>query len=322
MQTLADLNHAFAIDGHARFEEHAPGMIRLLLGSRESEATVYLQGAHVTHWAPRGADPVLFLSHHAVFAPGRAIRGGVPLLFPWFGPRWDGAAFDAANATKSPAHGFARTLVWTVESVGLSAADEVVAVMTLGPGAVSRSLGYDEFALALECRVGAGLHVALHVANRGSRPMTYEDGLHAYFAVADVHALRLEGLGGSSYLDKRDGSKRKQQREDHFAFTRDVDRTYVNTSAALTLHDPAGHRAIHLAKTGSQTTVIWNPWTVLTPNFPDLAADSWKHFVCVESVNAEDNRLELAAGATHTLAMTVRVAPGRSPCVHSDPAGR
>ena len=86
----------------------------------------------------------------------------------------------------------------------------------------------------------------------------------------------------------------------------------MDTSAALALHDPAGHRVVHIAKTGSQTTVIWNPWTVLSPNFPDLAPDSWKRFVCVESVNAQDNRLTLAAGATHTLAMTVSVAPQRN----------
>ncbi|MGQ0698424.1 MAG: D-hexose-6-phosphate mutarotase [Panacagrimonas sp.] len=307
MQTLPELNRLFGIHGHAVFEEHEPGMVRLRLSSNESEATLYVQGAHLTHWAPRGANPVLYLSPKAVFAPGKAIRGGVPLLFPWFGPRWNGEAFDAAHGTKSPAHGFARTAIWTVESVVRTPEDEIVAVLSLGPDAVSRSLGFEAFALALECRVGRELHLALHVTNHGTAPMAYEEGLHTYFAVADVHAVRLEGLAGATYLDKRDGSTRKVQHKDRFAFTRDVDQVYLHTGAPLALHDPAGRRVVHIAKTGSQTTVIWNPWTLLTPGFADLTADSWQHFVCVEPVNADENRVLLAAGATHSLTMTLKV---------------
>ena len=309
MQTVSELNRLFGIQDHALFEEREPGMTRLCLNAGDSDAVIYLHGAHLTHWAPRDAQPVLYLSPKAVFVPGKAIRGGVPLLFPWFGPRWDGAVFDAAHGTRSPAHGFARTSVWSVESVSRTAQGEIVVVLSLGPDAVSRSLGYDHFALKLECRIGTELHLALHVSNTGAEPMMYEDGLHTYFAVADVHPVRLEGLTGATYLDKRDGSARKVQAEDRFAFTRDVDRTYLHTDADLTLHDPAGRRVVHIAKSGSQTTVIWNPWTVLTPNFADLAEDSWQHFVCVEAVNAEENRIVLAPGATRTLAMTLKVTP-------------
>lgn len=310
MQTLSDLNQRFGIHGHAVFEEQEPGMIRLRLGSRESEATLYLQGAHLTHWAPRGADPVLYLSPKAVFAPGKAIRGGVPLLFPWFGPRWNGAEFDALHGTKSPAHGFVRTAVWTVESLTRTQGDEgIVAVLSLGPDAVSRALGYNDFALTLECRVGRELQLALQVSNRGAAPMEFEEGLHAYFAVGDVHAVRLEGLASTLYLDKREGACRKVQREDRFAFTRDVDRVYLHTGAPLRLHDPAGHRVVHIAKSGSQTTVVWNPWTVLTPGLADLAEDSWQRFVCVETVNADENRVLLPAGATHSMGMTLGVVP-------------
>lgn len=307
MQTLDRLNRTFAIDGHAVFEEREPGMLRLQLSSPESTATVYLQGAHVTQWTPRGADPVLYLSPAAVFAPGKAIRGGVPVLFPWFGPRWNGAAFDAAHGTRSPAHGFARTSVWTVDSVRCEADGDVVACLSLAPDEVSRGLGFDDFALVLECRVGHELQVALHVTNRGAAPLEYEEGLHAYFAVADVHPARLDGLGGSTYLDKRDGSTRKVLHDGPFAFTRDVDHTHLHTDAALRLHDPSGHRVVDIVKTGSLSTVIWNPWTVLTPGFADLPADGWQHFVCIETVNADENRLRLEPGATHTLAMTVRV---------------
>lgn len=307
MQTLDDLNRTFAIDGRAVFDELQPGMIRLQLSSPESAATVYLQGAHVTEWVPRAAEPVLYLSPKAVFAPGKAIRGGVPVLFPWFGPRWDGATFDEAHGTRSPAHGFARTSIWTVESVRREQSGEMLAEFSLAPNEVSRALGFDHFRLKLKCRVGRELHVALHVTNLGTAALEYEEGLHAYFAVADVHPARLEGLAGSTYIDKRDESRRKVLRDERFAFTRDVDHTHLNTDSALRLHDPAGHRIVDIVKTGSLSTVIWNPWTVLSPGFPDLPADGWERFICVETVNAEDNRLRLNAGETHTLGMTVRV---------------
>lgn len=307
MQSLAQLTQAFAIEAKAAFEQDAGGMIRLQLAARDSEATIYLQGAHVTHWAPRGAAAVLYLSPEAVFAPGKAIRGGVPVLFPWFGPRWDGQAFDASNATTSPAHGFARTTAWTVEAVREEADGALVAVFSLEADARSRSLGYEDFRLGLECRVGRELDVALHVSNRGASAMEYEEGLHAYFAVADIEPARLLGLRGSTYLDMRDGAQRKTQFESDFAFTRDVDRTHLHTAAPLVLKDPAGARALHVVKRGSQTTVVWNPWTVLTPGFADLPEDSWRHFACVETVNAGENRQRLDPGATHTLGMTVRV---------------
>ncbi len=306
-QTLADLNTTFAIRDHVSFHEETPGMIQMRVVSGASEATVYLQGAHLARWTPRGQSPVLYLSPKSALAPGKAIRGGVPVLFPWFGERWNTQEFEAAHGVKSPMHGFARITVWTVDRVHLSPEGEVLAVFSLQPDALSRSLGYDHFKATMEFRIGHELHVALTVTNNGGEAMPFEEGLHTYFAVEDVPAVLLDGLRGSTYLDKRDHMVRKVQRETQFAFTRDVDQVHVHTSEPLTLHDVAGKRDVHIQKTGSQTTVIWNPWSVLTPGMPDLPEDGWKHFVCVETVNAADDRIALAPGASHGMAMTLRV---------------
>ncbi len=282
-------------------------MVQMHIVAGASEAAIYLQGAHLTQWTPHRGSPVLYLSPKSALAPGKPIRGGVPVLFPWFGPRWNGAEFDAAHGTTSPMHGFGRISVWTVDRVHLSPDGEVHVTLSLAPSDVSRSFGFDHFAATLEFRIGSDLHEALTVTNHGSAPMEFEEGLHTYYAVADVPAARLEGLRGSTYLDKRDNLVRKVQRESSFAFTRDVDQTHVHTAEPLALHDPAGKRTIHIAKEGSQTTVIWNPWSVLTPGLPDLPEDAWQHFICVEVVNATDDRITLAPGATHGMAMTVRV---------------
>ena len=307
MQTLADLTTAFAIRDHVSFHEDEPGMVQMRIVAHDSEATIYLQGAHLTRWTPNRQNPVFYLSPRSALAPGKPIRGGIPVLFPWFGPRWNGAEFDAAHGTQSPMHGFARTSVWTVDRVHLSPDGDVHATFSLGPGDVSRSLGYDHFHTTLEFRIGRDLHVAMTVTNQGAEPMPFEEGLHSYYAVADVPAARLDGLRGSTYLDKRDNMIRKVQRETTFAFTRDVDQTHVHTADPLVLHDPAAKRSIHIQKDGSQTTVIWNPWSVLTPGLPDLPPDGWEHFLCVEVVNATDDRITLAPGASHGMAMTVAV---------------
>lgn len=307
MQTLAELNEQFAIRDHVSFHEDEPGMVQMRIVAGSSEAAIYLQGAHLTRWTPHRQSPVLYLSPKTALMPGKPIRGGVPVLFPWFGPRWNAAEFDAAHGTQSPMHGFARTSLWTVDGVHLAPDGEVQVTLSLAPGELSRSLGYDHFTATMDFRIGRDLHAALTVTNHGTQPMEFEEGLHSYFAVNDVPAARLDGLRGSTYIDKRDNGVRKVQRETSFAFTRDVDQVHVHTAEPLVLHDPAGKRSLHITKEGSQTTVIWNPWSVLTPGLPDLPADGWQHFICVETVNAADDRITLAPGASHGMAMTVHI---------------
>jgi glucose-6-phosphate 1-epimerase len=308
-QNLTDLAAHFAIQDHVTFVETHPGMIAMRIATAASDATIYLQGAHITQFTPHGGSPVLFLSPKSAFEPGKPIRGGIPVLFPWFADRWNGKEYDAAHGTKSPAHGVARTSVWIVDRTHLTPEGEVLAVFSLQPSELSASLGFPHFHVTLEFRIGRELTVVMTVTNTGADPMPFEEGLHTYFAIGDVPAARLDGLRGSTYLDKRDNYIRKVQRQTQFAFDRDVDQTHVHTSEPLTLHDPGNQRIIHIQKTGSQTTVIWNPWTVLTPGLPDLAEDSWKHFICVETINAADDRITLAPGASHGMATTIRVTP-------------
>ncbi len=306
-QSLAELQERFAIRDHISFHEDEPGMVQMRVVAHASEATVYLQGAHLTRWTPHGGNPVLYLSPKSALAPSKPIRGGVPVLFPWFGPRWNAAEFDAAHGTTSPMHGFARTAIWALDRVHLNPDGEIHVTLSLRPDDLAYSVGYDHFSAVMEFRFGGNLHQALSVTNHGTEPMEFEEGLHTYYAVGDVTAARLLGLRGSTYLDKRDNMVRKVQRETEFAWTRDVDQVHVHTAEPLILVDPANRRRIHITKQGSNTTVIWNPWTVLTPTFPDLADDSWQHFVCVETVNAADDRMTLPPGATHGMAVDVRV---------------
>lgn len=298
MQTIEQLNEHFGIKDHLHFEEHN-GLVRIVVNTAHAKAALYTQGAHLVEWTPAGQKPGLFLSPKANIAPGKAIRGGIPVIFPWFGPK--------ADDPKAALHGFARTSVWTVESTHFGADGDVVITLTLDPQNVANTYGVDHFHCGIRFVIAKELTITLEITNHGPDPLVFEEGFHTYFAVGHPLQTTVEGLDGTEYLDKRDGMKKKTL-HGLLHFTRDVDQVHINTASQLVIHDAAWKRDVHIEKEGSNATVCWNPSPVLTPNFADLAEDSWEHFVCVEVVNALDNKVTLAAGATHSLSSTVRIA--------------
>jgi glucose-6-phosphate 1-epimerase len=298
MANAGELQEQFGIDGVLRFETTERGLTVVQVTAPAAEATIYLHGAHVTHWKPAGADAVIFLSERAEFAPGKPIRGGVPVIFPWFGDRHDGKA--------GPQHGFARIAEWELAFAAM-AGEELHLVFTLGPNELSRSLGFDDFRLSYRVTIGRTLTMELTVANDSRAPLVFEEALHTYFAVADARRVSLDGLGGTEYLDKVDGMKRKVQAPGALKLQGRTDRPYLNTEATCVLHDPAGTRRIVVAKSGSRTTVVWNPWEELTAKMVDMRPDAWLHMTCVETANVGEDAVTLGAGETHSMRAMIRV---------------
>jgi glucose-6-phosphate 1-epimerase len=254
------------------------------------------QGAHVVRWRARGQE-VLFLSRKSRFEPGQPIRGGVPLVFPWFG--------DDPEGRGRAAHGFARRVLWRV------LADERTATETrieleLVDDAATLELWPHRFALRLEARLGDELELALAVENRDETAFTCETALHTYLAVGDVRRIAVHGLEGASYLDKLDGLRRKKAGPAPITFGDEVDRTYVGTSATCRVEDPVLARTLEIAKEGSRSTVVWNPWSTKAARMADLGDDEWTSMVCIESGNVAEDALTLAPGEAHT--MRVRLA--------------
>jgi glucose-6-phosphate 1-epimerase len=300
---LTELQESFAIEGVLRFEETAAGLIVAHVtapatGTPAAEATIYLHGAHVTHWKPAGEAAAIFLSERAEFAPGKAIRGGVPVIFPWFGERHDGKA--------GPQHGFARTAEWELAFAAV-AGEEVHLVFTLAANEASRSLGFDDFRLSYRVTIGRTLTMELTVANDAHAPLVFEEALHTYFEVADARRVEIDGLGGTAYLDKVDGMKRKVQAAGLLKFERRTDRTYLGTEATCVLQDAAGGRRIVVEKSASRTTVVWNPWEELTAKMADMQPDAWLHMTCIETANVGEDAVTLAPGETHTMRAVISV---------------
>ncbi len=301
-EDLDRLNASFGLGGAIRFEAGEGGMPRVRIVVREATAEIYLQGAHVTQWQPSDAEhPGLFLSERSLFVPEKSIRGGVPVIFPWFADRGEGLP--------GPVHGFVRAVPWTV--VATERVEEGIAItFTRHADDTSRSYGYDNFSLRYRVIVGATLQLSLEVHNNGASPLAMEEALHAYFAVGDIHEVTVSGLAGTEYLDRADGAKRKRQQAEAISFVGETDQLHLDTSATVAIHDAAWRRRIVIEKHGSSSTVVWNPWLAKATALADLGAEAWTGMVCVEPANARQNRVELPPGAVHTMMVSVGIEPG------------
>ena len=285
----------FAIPDAVRFEAGNGSLTRAVLSTPQSSAHVYLHGAHITHFQSRDQKPLLFLSDNSAWNEQKAIRGGVPIIFPWFGP-------NARNADL-PAHGFARVNTWQVESTQRDDGITTL-VLSLEPNETSRALWPHQWLLHLTIQVGSALEMKLEVRNEGDVPFRYEEALHTYLAVSDVRKIQIEGLNQTRYIDKMDGAKHKIERAESIRIIAETDRVYLDTQATCIMRD--ANRRIAVEKSGSDSTVVWNPWVEKARALNDLGDDEWPRFVCVESGAIGENARTLNAGESHVL--TLRLA--------------
>lgn len=307
MADVAELKEKFAIPGVLAFEKTASGLVAARVTTPAAEATIYLHGAHLTHWKPAGEVQAIFLSQREEFAAGKPIRGGVPVIFPWFGERHDGKT--------GPMHGFARISEWELAFAAMTG-DELHLAFTLAPDEQSRALGFDHFRLSYRVTIGRTLTLQLTVANDSGSggvreasdemkaigaPLVFEEALHTYYAVTDAQRVSIDGLGGVTFLDKVDGMKRKVQPAGALKLEGRIDRIYLKTETTCVLHDEAGGRRIVVAKKGSSSTVVWNPWKDLIATMADMEPDAWLHMTCIETANVGEDALTLAPGETHSM---------------------
>ncbi len=300
MSSNSDFLCSLEIPDCAWFEFTEGGLTSVVVKTPLAQARVYLHGAHVAHYQKAGQPPLLFMSAATHLAPGKAIRGGIPLIFPWFG--------GLPENPQAPAHGFARTTAWTVES--LKCEEEVVTlVLTLNESAQTLENWPHAFALRYTVVIGWDLRVSLEVGNTSSAPFTFENALHSYFSVSDVRSTPVVGLDGIEYIDKVDAATRKTQSAEPLLITGETDRVYLNTRATCLVNDPGLSRQISIAKEGSESTVVWSPWMAKAKAMADFGDEEWPTMICVESANAADNRVTLAAGAKHTLSAVLSERP-------------
>jgi glucose-6-phosphate 1-epimerase len=275
------------------------GLPKLAVANEQARAEIYLHGAHVAAWQPRSHTDVLWMSGKSQWQDAKPIRGGVPICFPWFGPH--------ASDTSAPGHGFARLLDWTLVEAGDGPGGGTQLAFQLPAPSPPPAAWPHACAAIFRVTVGSSLTMALEVSNPGREPFTFEAALHTYFTVQDVRAIVVRGLEGGDYLDKVGGTTRRTQGADPIRFTAETDRVYLDTRAPCTIEDPGLRRRIVVRKSGSDATVVWNPWVAKAKAMPDYGDDEWPGMVCVETCNVNVHAVTLAPGARHTLTATIDV---------------
>lgn len=312
MPGLADLNAHHAVDG-ACFVE-GPGGPVLEVQTEQCSARVSVYAAQVAAWAPVVvgdviARPGLFCSPRTAWGGGKAIRGGVPVCFPWFGPRTDD---PLPHGRPSPAHGFARTRPWFVERVERAENGRIEVTFLLVSDDDTLALWPHAFEARLTASLGTTLGVTLEVKNVDDDAFDHEAALHTYLTVADVEQIAVHGLEGTRYVDKVDGGRAKHHGREPLRFSGEVDRVFLGTKQAVVVEDPGLSRTIRVEKHGSQATVVWNPGALKAATMTDLGGDAWRSFVCVEAAQVRPHVVTLSPGATHTMGTRVSVQPMRT----------
>jgi glucose-6-phosphate 1-epimerase len=257
-------------------------------------ARVALHGAQIMEWQPAGKRPVLYLSPKAVLRAGKAIRGGVPICWPWFG--------DHESNHELPAHGFARSRFWTLEEA-TEHAQGVRLTFTLSDDEETRKLWNHAFALRLQMHIGSELSLSLTMKNTGDEECKITAALHSYLSVGDISQATVKGLEGHAYLD-RVGEPTERRQEGDVTFDREVDRDY-RTSEAVELQDASLARHILVQGTGNKCSVVWNPWIEKAARLSDLPDEDYQRFLCIETANTWTDEIILPPGASHTLATKI-----------------
>lgn len=271
------------------------GLPALLIRTPLAAAALSLHGGQLLSYAPKGFDDLLWLSPDSKRAPD-AIRGGVPVCWPYFGRQ--GQADDV------PQHGFARNTAWTLVEAANGPDGETTIELSLPEHAGT------PLRLSQTLRIGRGLTQSLTTRNTGTAPVAFTQALHTYFRVGDARRVQVDGLDGLAYADKYDGREHLQAGAWRLHDPRDPgrsDRIYHRVGGRYVLHDPVLRRRIELRTSSSRSLVVWNPGEQGIAAIGDAPADGWRHFVCLEAANAGEDVIELAPGGTHTLRQTIDV---------------
>lgn len=294
--TAPDHLQTHAIPGHVEILTGNGGLPKILLRTKWSVAEIYLHGAHLTKFQKNGEPPLLWMSDKSNFAVDKPIRGGVPICFPWFGPR-----------ENRPAHGFARLTAWHLAKTARFADGRIGAHFHLPKDVAGRNgfPGNVELVVILN----ETLTMELTVANPTTEPVSFENCLHTYFTIGDINKISITGLNGANYLDKVDGGLEKRGMSEAIHIASEVDRVFPNSTGAVEIHDSNLRRVIRVEKSGSFSTVVWNPWIAKSRAMPDFGDEEFKQMICVESGNVGQNKIILPPGGSATLKVVLSSRP-------------
>ncbi len=282
--------HPFCIKDEIWIEEITPGYPMIHIRNAHATAAIALHGAHLTHHARLDELPIIFTSQAAIYREGTAIRGGIPICWPWFGSHPD-------PDKNLPAHGYARTSFWKLVS---TASDINGTHLTFSlPQKEGSALS-----AKIEFTIGKELTLRLISANRGDNDEIISEALHSYFTVDSAQQTQVLGLDGSHYADTTVQPPAMKQQSGPVDFPDEIDRIY-SSATDLIIDDQGNSRRIIVKKSGGNSTILWNPGQEKGGAMADLLDEEITQFICAESGNVLKETITLAPGGTHTLSLTI-----------------
>jgi glucose-6-phosphate 1-epimerase len=253
-----------------------------------AKAKIALQGAHLFHYERHGEMPLLWVSEASNFTLGEAIRGGIPLCWPWFGMHKSDA--------KMPQHGFVRTLMWTLIDTKEQQNTSKISLLIKSSDATLAFWPY-QFELLYTLRIGTTLELELTTKNCDHSAFSITQALHTYFNITHISNIHVNGLDKKPYFDALRSVEATQ--DGAIVFEKEIDRVYQEVAGPIELVD--AKRKVIINNSGSTSVVVWNPWIDKCARMSAMRSDSYKTMVCIESANAFDDRRTIAAGSSHTI---------------------
>jgi glucose-6-phosphate 1-epimerase len=290
MIEIDELDDKFSIEGEVGFGELENDLVFVTVSNKYADVDICLYGAHVTSFRPNNSMEILWMSPDSNFEVGKAIRGGIPVCFPWFGPH--------KTDQEMPQHGFARLIYWDMLGTATLPSGETVVRLQLCSSEETKFYWPHDFCAELTVLVGPTLTVTLKVTNTSAIPFEYTSALHSYFGLSAIENLTIDGLQGTSYHSQLEPGDFVQE-EEKLEIQKAETRHYYNTEVPVIIEDNIFRKKIRVAKAGSKVTTVWNPWEETCAKIDDLPDDAYQTFVCVEAVNAFDFPVNLAPGESH-----------------------
>ena len=290
---IEQLNSDYGIEGQLKFVKGSGGFPFIQICNRSATALISVYAAQVLSYQPTEEDEdLLFLSSKSYYDDGKAIRGGIPVCWPWFGPN--------AVGLDRPSHGFVRNGLWTVAETVATTAFETRVRLKFPENTHNDHCWQQAFALELEISVGDTLTLDLITRNTGEQSFSITQAFHTYLQIGNIGQVRVLGLEGADYVDKLDEGRQKRQ-TGALTVWEEVDRIYTDVKNELIVVDAAFKRRIKIAAVSNKSAVVWNPWTKKSKVLPDLDDGDFRRFICVETGNVAADVVEIPPGSVHRL---------------------
>ncbi len=297
---IQDLNSQFGITDQLNFAEGSGGLPMIEIKTDHASARISLHAGQVLSYKPAHiAEDLMFLSEKAYYQDGKAIKGGAPICWPWFGPDPEGKG--------RPGHGFVRNRPWNVLKTETVTNGDIKITLGLENTEETQAIWPHSFILRQEITVGQSLNLALITQNTGTEAFIITQAFHTYLKVGNINQASVSGLEQCQYIDKVDDSKQKQQKG-AVAIEAEVDRIYLDVPNTLVIDDPALKRKIQIQSSGNKTAVVWNPWAKISADMADLEDNDYQRLLCVETTNAADDVITIAPNSTYQLTANYSVA--------------